>query len=233
MISGIGRRRFLVLGGMLLASGGAMAMTPNKSRFHEQGLPDLEEIFPRQFADWRVDPTTIPILPSPDAQGLLNELYHQVLSRTYIDETGQRVMVVVAYGGDQSDGLQIHRPEICYSAQGFRIESARKATLALGRFGELPVKQLYTVKNLRHEPVTYWMRVGDQVVLGTLERKLAQLAFGFNRTIPDGVLIRISSFGDNPEAAFELHHRFIEAMLQDIDASHYAMVLGANGGVRS
>ena len=34
-------------------------------------------------------------------------------------------MLMIAYGESQSDRLQLHHPEVCYTAQGFRVTRPR------------------------------------------------------------------------------------------------------------
>ena len=36
----------------------------------------------------------------------------------------------MAYGDDQRGGLQAHRPEVCYPAQGFKLGKVEDGTLA-------------------------------------------------------------------------------------------------------
>ena len=48
-------------------------------------------------------------------------IYNQEASRGFVDPEGHVVMLMVAYGESQSDRLQLHHPEVCYTAQGFRV----------------------------------------------------------------------------------------------------------------
>ena len=48
------------------------------------------------------------VLPAPDVQSQINAIYNQVLTRTYVSDSGQRVMLLIAYGGDQYDGTSAH-----------------------------------------------------------------------------------------------------------------------------
>lgn len=223
------RRQTVSALAMLAAAGSALAMTPVKETAEAAADLSLENVVPSEFGRWRVDESVVPILPDPEAQALLDELYNQTLSRSYVNETGERIMLVVAYGGDQSDGLAIHRPEVCYGSQGFQIHGMREDQLEWVNGMRLPVKRLHAVKGLRQEPITYWMRVGDEVVLGTLERKLAQLAFGFRRQVPDGVLVRVSSLDEQPSQAFDLHDRFIGALLAAVAPDRRGLLLGELG----
>jgi len=81
----------------------------------------LEALIPEKFGHWQVDASVVPIAPTPDVQQNLDKLYGQIVSRAYVNEQGERMMLVVAWGGDQSDSLKAHRQEVCYTAQGFTI----------------------------------------------------------------------------------------------------------------
>ena len=105
------------------------AWRPTKHLSDMQAKVDLETMFPTTFGDWAVDTRQPVQLVSPDTQALLDKLYNQLLTRTYVNrQSGQRIMMSVAYGGDQSDGTRAHRPEVCYPAQGFEVIANHEAT---------------------------------------------------------------------------------------------------------
>lgn len=187
---------------------------------------DLQSVFPRQFGEWRVDDRLPVQLVSPDVQSLLDKLYSQVLSRVYVHEpSGRRMMLSVAYGGDQSDAARAHRPEVCYPAQGFDISGRRKVTWQVA--GQpMPVGQLVARMGARHEPVSYWFVVGEQTVVSGTEQKLAQLRHGLRGVIPDGMLVRVSNLDREPERAFEHQREFVVAMLAGMSPADRLRVAG-------
>lgn len=187
---------------------------------------DLETLFPREFGDWRIDDRTPVILPSPDLQAKLDAIYNQVLSRTYVNSQGERIMLSVAYGGDQSDGTSAHRPEVCYPAQGFQVLGNEIAAIDIdGR--SMPVRRLQSRLGPRYEPITYWIVVGDRVVTSGTQQKLAQLRYGVRGQIPDGMLVRVSSIGTDPKAAHGLQARFVSEMVKSIDSERRLRIVGA------
>ena len=118
-MNGSRRKAIVVLAGMGAAAALAKVGVPTK-KIADTWETDLEKMFPTQFGDWQVDRSMPVILPAPDVQAKLDAIYNQVLARTYVNvRTGERVMLSVAYGGDQSDGMSVHLPEVCYPAQGF------------------------------------------------------------------------------------------------------------------
>ncbi len=186
---------------------------------------DLEVLFPREFGDWRIDSRTPVILPSPELQAKLDAIYNQVLSRTYVNGNGERIMLSVAYGGDQSDGTSAHRPEVCYPAQGFQVLGNEVGTIDLdGR--SMPVRRLQSRLGARYEPITYWIVVGDEVVTSGTQQKLVQLKYGVRGLIPDGMLVRVSSIGTDAKAAYALQAGFVNEMVRSIEQERRARITG-------
>jgi EpsI family protein len=217
--------KFLLVGTvMVLAAGAASALKPTRAQ-HEAGI-DLARMIPVSFGDWIIDPGNVPIVPSPDVQANLARLYDQIVSRTYVNARGERMMLTIAYGGDQSDALKAHRQEVCYSAQGFEIKEVLHGDLRL--LGKpIPVTRMLAVRGPRSEPVTYWFTMGNRVVLGRLQRLLVQLRFGLSGRIPDGMLVRVSSISTHPARAFMEHGEFTSALLGAMRPDDVPMLLGS------
>jgi EpsI family protein len=166
------------------------------------------------------------ILPSPDVQALLDKIYNQVLARTYVNRVGERIMLSVAYGGDQSDGTRAHRPEVCYPAQGFQITAATKGTVEAGGRKFVARKLMSRLGN-RYEPITYWVVVGGQVTTSGTEQKLAQLRYGLRGIVPDGMLIRVSNIEREMSKGIAVHERFIADMAEALPEEARWRVLGS------
>ena len=152
------------------------------------GKPDLEALIPKQFGSWQQDTGVALVLPAPDVQDQLNAIYNQVLTRSYTNAAGERIMLVIAYGGDQYDGTSAHRPEACYPAQGFEITFNEKAVQRVAN-GSLSVRRLMSKRGERHEPLTYWVVVGREVATSGVEQKLAQLRYGLRGVSPQALAI--------------------------------------------
>jgi EpsI family protein len=204
-------RNLLLLILMLAASGFALALRPTQ-KIAEQSTIDLETMIPRAFGDWReVQQNAVPIV-DPQQQEMVDKIYTQSLSRTYVDTHGYRIMLAIAYGDDQRDSMQVHYPEVCYPAQGFSLEAKDVGNLTTAD-GLIPVTRILTSLGQRSEPVTYWTTIGDRVFQGGLEKKLAEMRYGLNGQIPDGMLIRISSIDPETSHAYEMQTRFADQML--------------------
>lgn len=201
---------------MLMSASLAVVATPTHRLAEKGGKVNLEAIVPTSFGGWKLDPSIIPVQVSPDVQAKLDKIYDQTLARTYVNGIGQRIMLSIAYGGDQSDAMQVHRPEICYAAQGFQIIRDGFGTLVTD-YGTLPVKRLFATMGRRQEPITYWITIGDRPTYAGIRQKLTQLAYGLSGTIPDGMLVRVSSLDSNEEQAYKVQDDFVRSLLAAID----------------
>ncbi len=123
---------------------------------------NLETAVPKQFGEWVELPDRGGQVVNPQTRELLDKIYSQILTRTYVSKSGYQIMLSLAYGDDQRGGLQAHRPEVCYPAQGFKLGKVEDGALPT-QYGTIEVRRLTTSLGARNEPVTYWLTVGDQV----------------------------------------------------------------------
>ncbi len=172
----------------------------------------LETAVPKSFGDWRELPDQSGQVVNPQTKELLDKLYSQVLTRTYINSEGYRIMLSMAYGDDQRGGLQAHRPEVCYPAQGFKLGPVQDGALTTA-YGNIDVRRMQTSLGARVEPVTYWLTVGDQVIRNTFDKRIAQIRLGLTGQIPDGLLFRISSIDTDPKRAFAIQRKFVDELM--------------------
>lgn len=219
-------RVLLVFLAMALSSWLAYAFKPSIKVADAQPLGSLETAIPQEFGPWRVDTSLPVILPSPEVQAKLDKIYNQVLSRTYVDGQGRHIMLSIAYGGDQSDGTTAHKPEVCYPAQGLEIVYNRTGLMNV-QGQDIPVRRLRARMGARHEPITYWIVVGDQAVTSGSGMKMVQLRYGVQGLIPDGLLIRVSSLDRDADAAFKQHEEFVRALMASIPPSLRLRLLGS------
>lgn len=204
----------------------AEAWRPRKRLVAGREAIQLETVFPKRFGSWALDTRQPVQLVSPDTQAMLDKIYNQILSRTYVDAEGDRIMLSVAYGGDQSDATRAHRPEVCYPAQGFQVTDSSRGVIDLPDGQRLPVRRLVTKQGNRIEPLTYWVVVGDRIALSGTDQKLAQLSYGMRGVIPDGMLVRVSSIDADTPRALALQERFVRDMAAALQTSWRTNVIG-------
>jgi EpsI family protein len=205
--------RALLLGLLLMLTAlGAAQLRPDQSA-GSVAPPDLERMIPRSFAGWRVEPQVDPVNRNPVVTAKVESVYTSTLERIYRDAGGHRIMLSIAYGSNQlGDGLQAHRPEYCYRAQGFEVGSGHESMILAGH-AAIPVRRLLARSGRRNEPISYWLTIGNRAALPGLTRKLEQLRHGLAGAVPDGFLVRVSSLADTGDIAYRLHDRFVAELL--------------------
>jgi EpsI family protein len=212
----------------------AEVLAPRELMARTSASPSLESVIPRQFGTWTLVPEISPVKPT-DPEGYVQtdplsaKVYSQEVGRGYTDGHGNVVMLLVAYGPVQNYRLKAHRPEICYTANGFRISDKSEATINY-RDGMPPIKmtRLIAERESRFEPVSYWMRVGNDISNGVVDHQLSRLKYGLRGIIPDGALVRISTIGLPREASFKLQDQFIRDLLAAIPPQELKFFTGAS-----
>lgn len=213
---------------MVCSAAVTQALTPTARMADAQGRFSLEQMVPRSFGEWQVDARVMPLQVDPATRAKLDRIYNQTLGRTYVNRAGERIMLSIAYGGDQGDNMGVHKPEVCYTAQGFTVRDGQQDAIAMG-LGVLPVKRLFAVAGARQEPITYWITVGRKATMPGIEQRLQELRYGLGGMVPDGMLVRVSSIGGEPQAAYALHDQFVRALLAALDRPARERLVGVFG----
>src|SRR5512139_617804 len=210
---------------MFAAAGMALALKPTAKVADAGPKIDLEVLIPKTFGDWKVDETITPLLANPEQEAMINKIYNQTLTRTYVNSRNERIMLSIAYGGDQSDSMAVHKPEVCYPAQGFQIMKNMAGTFSTGE-GEIPVKRLVATQGQRIEPITYWTTIGDAVAVSGWKWKLNQMKYGLTGKIPDGLLFRISSIQADDAKAYQTQDAFARDLLKAMSPAGRERIIG-------
>lgn len=216
----------LILGLLMLSSAAlTMVMTPSVNLADQQEQINLETLIPAEFSDWKMDLTVATLMVNPDEKGYINKIYNKTLSRTYINNQGERVMLSIAYGMDQKKDLQVHRPEICYRTAGFSIGELTQ-TFVDTTIGRVPAMRLVAKQGTRNEPITYWIRVGDTLTRGWFEQKMASINYGLTGKVPDGLLFRVSTISNDEQESYRIQQAFLTALLQAVRSEDRHWLVG-------
>jgi|SRR5208337_2780036 EpsI family protein len=210
---------------MLAAALLAFAIKPQKLMARTHDVFDIDAHVPHTFGDWAVLPGVLAVRPPAD--GLEAEIYNQEVSRAYVDREGHVTMLMIAYGESQSERLQLHHPEVCYEAQGFRV--TRPVTSTFDWSASAPpilLTRLVATREDRLEPISYWMRIGYDVTNSNWARNALKLEYGLRGWIPDGALFRVSTVGLPPDISFKVQDKFIRDLLNDVPAETRAFMVG-------
>lgn len=214
----------------VLAAGLAVIATPVAQR--SAAAVSLADELPSSFGGWTMVPTSLVqtgLTPTAQrANDSANATYDQVVMRTYENGSGDKVMLSIAYSQNLRQEIKIHRPELCYVAQGFQVPSLADVRFALfGSAAHVPVtgKRMVATAGDRVELVSYWIRVGDIFTENALQSRLHIFNRGLHGDIPDGVLVRVSqivpkeSSSDTQEKAFVLQERFLVELVEHTTAA--------------
>jgi EpsI family protein len=218
---------------MIAATALAVVLTPT-AKSSTDNYVELEAIIPQQFGAWRVVPTAEELadLAPRNVDDEPRKFYDATLMRTYKSVDGAVVMLAVAYGKNQRQEAKIHRPELCYTAQGFQV-TAKHAKVVDVAEGKVPAVQLLAKSAQRLEPITYWIRIGDKFSQDPLALRLSILFAGVGGRIPDGALVRVSSalpLGADPAAQYPLQREFLRELTAALSPKGRRLVLGEWGG---
>jgi len=206
---------FSLLALMCLSSAAGFAVRPTTMARDKGHTFSLAAAVPKRFADWTELPERGGQVVNPQTQQLLDKLYSQILTRTYVNKDGYQIMLSIAYGDDQRGGLQAHRPEVCYPAQGFKVATVEDGVLPTG-YGNIDVRRMGTRLGPRNEPVTYWLTLGDRVIKSAMEKRIEEIRLGLTGQIPDGLLFRVSSIDADAARAFTMHQKFTADMMSAV-----------------
>lgn len=217
------RRDFLIGGGCLLGAVASESLRPRR-RVSLIGSAKLDEITPRRFGDWNEIHVGQVIQPRTEGS-LAAELYSQMLGRVYTNSGGDFVMLALAYGDTQSDLLQLHRPETCYPAFGFAITNSTTGSVDVGA-AQVPTRKLVASAPDRLENITYWTRIGEYLPTSQGQQREDKLRIAIHGIIPDGILVRASSIGENSAASFALNRRFLKDLVQSIEPRYLPVFIG-------
>jgi EpsI family protein len=223
------RDAFIALVLALVVVLGAYLLTPRHKMAEINKDLKLAEIIPESFGGWQLDRVAFSAVVNPQQKELLDALYSQTLSRTYINSVGQRVMLSIAYGESQAGGLELHRPEVCYVAQGFSLEKAGSSLINLPPQGEsITIQHLIAWTGPRREPISYWMRVGDDVVPSGTPQQISRVRQGFMGWIPDGLLFRVSTISEDKDkdAAYRIQAEFVSELFSAISPAGRRFLIG-------
>lgn len=222
-------RSFLVCALFAASALGAWAFTPRQ--YMQQDVL-LAKVVPSQFGDWKeltngLEQTALSVA----SDGTLSEEqpYNEVIMRTYENSLGERVMLALGYAKQQKQEVKIHRPEVCYVAQGFQVLDERLVDLPQSRpSASIPGQRLLMRNGGRLEAVTYWIRIGADYPRGGLNTRLAILRHGVHGQVPDAMLVRVSTIlpgESDTQHGFEQQERFLADLVHAMPAGTAKMLV--------
>jgi EpsI family protein len=203
-----------ILAGLLMASAAGVAAVRKPNRpLHYLGDHKLSDIIPTKLGPWKFVASSGVVVPPEDQ--LQSALYSDLLTRIYSD--GDRaIMLLIAYGANQTGFLQVHRPEFCYTAAGFKLSNPREHTIELAPNATIRAKSLDASRDGVIERLVYWTRIGDDMPLSWTEQKLTIAEDNLRRIIPDAALVRVSTIVQSEEQATRSIDDFVRTLIRAV-----------------
>ena len=212
--AGLRNRREILIGSLLLATAGAtLARMPNLP-LNYLGNNKLEEVVPKTIGRWKFVSSSGLVVPTEDLLALT--LYSQQLTRVYWDGVGAPIMLLIAAGNNQTGFLQVHRPEVCYSASGYDLGQIEPQPIAIGDGRQIVANKLLAQRGGQSEWLLYWTRVGTQIPSSWARQRVAIAVDNLHRIIPDAILIRTSTIMQDGGEAERVLEEFAQAMIASV-----------------
>ncbi len=218
---------------LVVAAAMAFLFTPRLTEV--TNAPSLETTVPKSFGDWQEVPS--PFVQVSLTTGLdpnMDQPYDQVSMRTYVNSKGQQVMLALAWGKRQKQEVKIHRPDLCYVAQGYKIASLKTTEFdGIDSVNQKILGKQMVAKSPRGgEAVLYWMRIGGLFSEDAFATRMYIMKEGFSGRIPDGILVRASLRFSTPgqeEQAWPLLDAFLVDLVKSVPPETRALLLGTQG----
>jgi EpsI family protein len=222
-------RRDLVAGlACLGALGTAEWLRPRRELLLMRQGVKLKDIVPLKFAGWKGGDGDDIVIPRVEGS-LAARLYNDELGRAYRkDQDGnddREVMLLAAYGRSQSDSLQLHRPEVCYPANGFQITYRGFVDIAAGTTA-IPGVALTAVAGERIEDIVYWTRLGTRLPRTASEQRSDRLKEAMAGNVPDGILMRASMVRVDSRPAIEVLRVFLSELISATAPDNQPALIG-------
>ena len=183
----LSRRETII--GVGMAAGGLVTFAA-KPRPISGPLQELDKLVPNDVGGWKANETDAIKVPQPDRYS--QSVYEQVLVKHYFKSGQKPITLLMAYNRAQSYSSQLHRPEICYPASGFKI--IEKENLELSFNGDvIPSSYLRATRGQRQDGVLYFTRLGDYFPLTLLQLRRKIAASVFTTGVQDGIVFRLST----------------------------------------
>lgn len=194
-----------VTAAMLITAFAAWWLTPT---IRPYTVGSLAEAVPARFGDWtQIETDVAQVNPTvnPDTPRDINNPYDDVLMRTYVNSGGEVVFLALAYGRNQRQEVKIHRPDLCYVAQGFKL--LRQVPTVFPGQGDtaLPIdgERMLVQSTGRMEAVSYWIRIGNMYSKSAWATRYYIFEQGLKGHGLDGILVRVSQIVPDPARVSE------------------------------
>lgn len=222
-VPGVNRRGLLIGGAMALTSAAAWGVQPRRAE-HRLANRKLGSLIARQIGPWTVTSPGGVIVATEEVED--TDGYDQLLTRVYAAPGLPTVMLLIAYGSTQGGSLQLHRPETCYPGQGFKLRAFDDPDLPLAPGRVVQAREFTATRDERNERVLYWTRIANNFPRNTGQEYATIIRSVLTGTVPDGILVRVSTIGPDDRAATPELTRFAHAMIESASPAGRQVLIG-------
>jgi len=225
MIQKVSRSVLFAAAMMAVCVPAAIALKPTQYIADQKPELLLDRVIPLALPDWKELKNFSLAIPDPTVKEVIDFTYSQTLTRGYINDKGQVMMLTLAYGRDQnSEETAAHRPEFCYTGNGFHLTDLglRHLDLANG----LTVRHMLAKRAEYQEKISYWVTLDETATLPGMGRKLAQIRYGLSGRIADGMLVRLASPNVTGDDAVEVQAAFLKQLHDQVPAAFRTRIFG-------
>jgi EpsI family protein len=204
------RIRMMILSALFAATFAVVEVT---ACYHDrQKRQPNWEVVPYQIDGWsglesRFDPI---YGADPSDTGLL---------RVYQQGAEPPVILYVGFFGQLATILDIHTPELCYQAEGWRILNSGKTTGENFRGEQIHARRILADKAGNRRLVVWWYIAGSRPIETRIRYVYAMLAMSAITGRTDGSMVRLETpLGDDREAAAQKRiDEFQKSILPQLD----------------
>jgi EpsI family protein len=211
-------RALTVAGLLVLIAAAGVLLRPSINAVAQ--APQLNDVVPVAFGDWRLLPN--PLLQasvSTNGATSTDQPYDDLVSRSYVNGRGEVVMLALAYGKNQRQEIKVHRPELCYPAQGYKVLALSEARFqgvhSASTGADVTGKRMVVSGQGFNEVVSYWIRIGDTYSSSPWRIRWQIMREGLQGRMTDGILFRVSRRVTDGEAPGP-HHQILETFARDL-----------------
>jgi EpsI family protein len=173
---------------------------------HEQKRKPNWAAIPNRIGEWSgTDSTFDPVYGSDPAD--------ESLLRIYTKDSAPPVIAYVGFYANLATILEVHTPELCYPAQGWRILRVGQSNTASFRGERIVAREILTDKDGRQRLVMWWYNAGPRPFESRIRYVYAMLLASSLTGRTDGSMVRFETpVDDAGEAAARQR---IESFRQD------------------
>lgn len=216
---GVGRREVLIAG----ALGGTAVLAGLRRPASAPSLPMLDTLVPSRIGEYVQGVAQNIVLPPPTPLG--ERVYAQVLSRLYEGAGVPPIMLVIAQARSDAE-IAVHRPERCYAASGYSIESLRPVPLPAPFPAGAAAVAMTARREARCEQIFYWTRVESSYPATGFALRWAMVEANLAGRSPTSMLLRLSIVDARAGLAQAALRHFHQALVATLDPARRQALLG-------